>query len=130
MQNARRPTLRSAVRGALRLRCPYCGQGSVLARWPNKIYPECSRCGLSFFRESGYYIGGMTITYVLTIFVIIPVFLLSLLLPDLKSINDDARVALWLLFGVALSLLLMPYSYSLWLHLDFWLEPWTPPQRV
>ncbi|MFZ3330534.1 MAG: DUF983 domain-containing protein [Candidatus Acidiferrales bacterium] len=129
MQKARRPTFRTAVRGALRLRCPYCQQGRILARWPNKIYPECPRCGLSFFREPGYYIGGMTITYVLTILVVIPVFLLSLLLPDLKSFSDDGRVALWLLFGVAISLLLMPYSYALWLHLDFWFEPWTPQER-
>lgn len=71
----------------------------------------------------------MTITYVLTILVVIPVFLVSLVLPDLRSVSDDGRVALWLLFGVALSLLLMPYSYSLWLHLDFWIEPWTPQER-
>jgi hypothetical protein len=23
----------------------------------------------------------------------------------------------------------MPFAYSLWLHLDFWLEPWKPPQQ-
>jgi uncharacterized protein (DUF983 family) len=124
-----RPPFRSALRGALRLRCPYCQQGRVLARWPNKIFPECSHCGLSFFREPGYYIGGMVITYGLTLLVVIPVFLVSLLLPDLKSVSDDGRVALWLLFAVTLSLLLMPYSYGLWLHLDFWFEPWTPQER-
>ncbi len=128
MHKARRPPFRSAVRGALRLRCPYCQQGSVLARWPNKIFPECSRCGLSFFREPGYYIGGMIVTYGLTLLVVVPVFLLSLLLPDIKIISDDGRVALWLLFAVTLSLLLMPYSYGLWLQLDFWFEPWTPQE--
>jgi uncharacterized protein (DUF983 family) len=129
MQKARRPPFRSAVRAALRLRCPYCQQGRVLARWPNKICPECPRCGLSFFREPGYYIGGMIITYGLTLLVVIPVFLMSLLLPDLKTVSDDGRFALWALFAVPLSLLLMPYSYSLWLHLDFWFEPWTPHER-
>ncbi|MFZ0885098.1 MAG: DUF983 domain-containing protein, partial [Candidatus Acidiferrales bacterium] len=126
MQKTRRPPFRSAVRAALRLRCPNCQQRSVLASWPNKIRPECPRCGLSFFREPGYYIGGMTIAYVLTILIVVPVFLMSLLLPDIKSISEDGRIALWLLFAVALSLLLMPYSYSLWLNLDFWFEPWTP----
>lgn len=129
MQTARRPTFRSAVRAAFRLRCPNCHEGRVLARWPNKIFPECSHCGLSFFRESGYYIGGMIVTYGLTLAVVIPVFLLSLLLPDLKSVSDDGRVALWLTFAVALSLLLMPYSYSLWLNVDFWFEPWPPRKR-
>jgi uncharacterized protein (DUF983 family) len=129
MQKARHPPFRSAIRGALRLRCPYCQQGRVLARWPNKIFPECSRCGLSFLREQGYYIGGMIITYGLTLMIVIPVFLVSLLLPDLKTVSDNGRFALWVLFGVPLSVLLMPYSYSLWLQLDFWLEPWKPQRR-
>jgi uncharacterized protein (DUF983 family) len=111
------------------MRCPYCQQGRLLARWPNKIFPECSRCGLSFFREQGYYIGGMIITYGLTLAIVIPVFLVSLLLPDWRIVSDNARFALWVLFGVPLSFLLMPFAYSLWLHLDFWLEPWKPPQQ-
>ena len=129
MPTARRPSFRSAVRSALRMRCPNCQQGRVLARWPNKIYPECPRCGLSFFREQGYYIGGMVITYGLTLMVVIPVFLLTLFLPDLKSVSHNERFALWVLFAVPLTFLVMPYSYSLWLHLDYWLEPWTPKER-
>ena len=129
MEKARHPPLRSTLRGALRLRCPYCQQGRVLARWPNEIFPECARCGLSFFREQGYYIGGMIVTYGLTLAVVIPVFLLSLFLPDLKAVSHNGRFALWVLFTVPLSFVLMPYAYSLWLHLDFWLEPWRPPQR-
>jgi uncharacterized protein (DUF983 family) len=129
MQKARPLPLRNVLRDALKLRCPYCQQARVLARWPNKILPECPRCGLSFFREQGYYIGGMIITYGLTLAVVIPVFLVSLLLPDLKTVSDNGRFALWVLFAVPLSFLLMPYAYSLWLHLDFWLEPWTPKER-
>ena len=129
MEKARHPPLRSTLRGALRLRCPYCHQGRVLARWPNKIFPECARCGLSFFREQGYYIGGMIVTYGLTLAVVIPVFLVSLFLPDLKAVSHNGRFALLVLFTVPLSFVLMPYAYSLWLHLDFWLEPWRPPQR-
>ena len=129
MPKSRRPSFRRAVRSALRMRCPYCQQGRVLARWPNKIYPECPHCGLSFFREQGYYIGGMVITYGLTLMVVIPVFLVTLFLPDLKSVSHNERFALWVFFAVPLTFLLMPYSYSLWLHLDYWLEPWTPKQR-
>ena len=129
MQKARALPLRSVLHDALHLHCPYCKQGRVLARWPNRIYPECPQCGLSFFREQGYYIGGMIITYGLTLAVVIPVFLVSLLLPDWRIVSDNGRFALWVLFAVPLSFALMPYSYSLWLHLDFWLEPWRPPTR-
>jgi hypothetical protein len=47
----------------------------------------------------------------------------------LKTVSENARFALWVLFGIPLSFLLMPYAYSLWLHLDFWFEPWKPEQR-
>jgi len=76
-----RPPFRAAVRDALRLRCPNCRQGPVLERWPNKILPKCAVCGLSYHRESGYYIGGMIVTYGLTLLVVIPVFLISIFRP-------------------------------------------------
>jgi uncharacterized protein (DUF983 family) len=129
MEKARHMPLCIAVRGALRMRCPYCQQGLLLARWPNKIYTKCADCGLSFYREQGYYIGGMIVTYRLTLAIVIPVFLISLFLPDWNAVSHNGRFALWVLFTVPLAFLLMPYAYSLWLHLDFWLEPWKPPQR-
>jgi len=125
-----RPPFRATVRDALRLRCPNCRNGRVLDRWPNKMLPRCPLCGLSFFRESGYYIGGMIITYALTLAVIIPILLVSLLLPDVKGLSDYVRFALWVLFALPLSFVLMPYSYSLWLSLDFWIEPWHPPKTL
>jgi len=121
-----RPPFLSTVRNALRLRCPNCRQGVVLERWPNKILPRCAVCGLSYHRESGYYIGGMIVTYGLTLLVVIPVFLLSILLPDIKGLSDYWRFAAWILFAIPLSLFFMPYAYSLWLSVDFWMEPWKP----
>jgi hypothetical protein len=104
--------------------------GAVVQRWPNRILPQCPACGLSFFRESGYYIGGMILTYALTLAVILPVYLLSLLLPDVKNLSDYVRFALWILFAIPISLFFMPHAYSLWLSLDFWLEPWKPGQSL
>jgi uncharacterized protein (DUF983 family) len=123
-----RPPFRAAVRDVLFLRCPNCRVGRVLDRWPNKMLPRCAVCGLSFFRESGYYIGGMIVTYALTIAIVIPVFLFSLLLPYYDALSNYARYGLWVLFALPLALVLMPYSYSLWLSLDFWLDPWQPPK--
>src|SRR4029077_12215857 len=119
-----RPPFWALVRNALRCRCPNCRMGPVLERWPNKILLSCPACGLSYFRESGYYIGGMIVTYALTLFVVIPIFLFSLLLPDVKSLSDYARFAVWIAIAIPLSLFFMPYSYSLWLSLDYWVEPW------
>jgi len=121
-----RPPLGRLLRDALRQRCPNCRLGPVLERWPNKILLACPACGLSYFRESGYFIGGMIITYALTLGVVIPVFLFSLLLPDMKNLSDYVRFAAWIAFAIPLSLILMPYSYCLWLSLDYWVEPWKP----
>jgi uncharacterized protein (DUF983 family) len=121
-----RPPFGQLLRNALKRRCPNCGQGPVLARWPNNMLVSCPICGLSYFRESGYYIGGMIITYGLTLAVVIPLFLFTLFLPDVNSISDNVKLAAWILFAVPLSLVFMPYAYSLWLSLDFWIDPWKP----
>jgi uncharacterized protein (DUF983 family) len=115
-----------AIRTALRCRCPRCHQGQFLGRWPNRVLPGCPRCGLPYFRESGYYVGGMIITYGLTALALIVTYLISLLLPDLKSLPENLRFGLWTVFAVAVSLILMPVSYSLWLAIDYWLDPWQP----
>lgn len=70
----------------------------------------------------------MILTYVFAVVVLIGVYLATLLVPGIPTlaIPDNAKTALWLLFTIALSLLFVRPAYSLWLGLDFWLEPWTP----
>lgn len=114
------------LRTALRRRCPNCRVGPIFQRWPNKMLQSCPQCGLSYFREQGYFIGGMIFTYGLTAAVLLAAFLIGLLLPDLTALSHMAQFALWVAFGIPVMLLLMPFGYSLWLNLDFWLEPWRP----
>src|SRR5262249_44571446 len=52
-----------------------------------------------------------------------------LLLPDLTSLSFEAKITAWLACAVLLSLVLMRHSYSFWLALDFWIEPWEPAGR-
>ena len=40
--------------------------------------------------------------------------------------SDNTKFLLWIAFTVVLSLLFVRPAYSLWLALDFWLEPWPP----
>lgn len=90
------------------------------------MFRECPRCGLAYFRESGYYVGAMIINYALTAVVVTAAYLLLLLVPDLPGVPHNAKIALWLAFAVVVSLSLMQHSYSFWLALDFWLDPWKP----
>jgi len=87
---------------------------------------KCPRCGLSYFRESGYYIGGMIFTYLLTAGILLAAFFFGLLLPDFPALSHYVQFALWVAFGIPVMLLVMPLGYSLWLSLDYWVEPWKP----
>ena len=98
----------------------------MIERWPNKILRCCENCGLSYFRESGYYIGGMIFTYGITAGVILVVFFISMLMPGKLSLSIYSQLGLWIAFAIPVMLLVMPYAYSLWLSLDYWLEPWKP----
>jgi uncharacterized protein (DUF983 family) len=119
-----RPPFAITLRDAWRCRCPHCHEGGLFVRWPNKMLPRCGICGLSYFRESGYYVGGMIFTYALTAGVLLAVYLVLLLFPDSKSISENWRVGLWGVAAFVLSIVLSRPAYSLWLSVDYWLEPW------
>lgn len=119
-----RPPFALMLRDALRCRCPHCHEGRIFVRWPNKMLPQCSVCGLSYFRESGYYVGGMIFTYGLTALVLIAAYLILLFVPDIKSLSENGRIAAWAISAFVLSVVLSRPAYSLWLSFDYWLEPW------
>jgi uncharacterized protein (DUF983 family) len=120
-----RPPLKLILRRAAHWRCPYCGRGRLF-RGVFRMLPQCPVCGLSYFPEQGYYVGAMIINYVATTAVVVAIFLLSLLFRDFTTLSTNSKILLWMGFAVALSLLLMRHSYSLWLGIDFWIKPRQP----
>jgi hypothetical protein len=71
----------------------------------------------------------MILTYAATAGVLIPTYLISLLLPDMKAVTENERFALWSLFAIFLTLIFVRPAYSLWLSLDFWIDPWHPGEQ-
>lgn len=120
-----RPPLKQILSHAVRWRCPNCGRGELF-RGVFRMLPRCPVCGLSYFPEQGYYVGAMIINYGVTTAVVVAIFLLSLLLPDLTRLSTNSKILLWMAFAIALSLALVRHSYSLWLSLDFWVKPRRP----
>jgi Protein of unknown function (DUF983) len=92
------------------------------------VLPRCPHCGLAYFRESGYFLGGMIITYVLTAFILVAAYLISLLLPGVAIISENFKFAFWTCLAIALTVGLVRPAYSLWLSLDFWIDPWQPDE--
>jgi uncharacterized protein (DUF983 family) len=109
---------------ALRYRCPNCHHGPIFKGRFNQVLIRCPNCGLGYFRESGYFVGGMILTYGLTIAVLIPVYLVTPLVPELAWLSETMKYALWISFTLLLAVLFVRPAYALWLSVDYWLEPW------
>lgn len=122
----KRPPLGPVLLTAARCRCPRCRQGRLFRGWPNRVWRNCPVCGLVFLREAGYFIGGMILTYIFTVVVLLAVFGVSLLLPFRSGVSDNPF--LWTALGIALALGFIRPAYSLWLAIDYWIAPWPPGQ--
>jgi Protein of unknown function (DUF983) len=92
------------------------------------VLPRCPDCGLSYFRESGYYLGGMIITYIFTSFILVAAYLVSLLFPGAAIFSENFKFVFWTFLAILLTLVLVRPAYSLWLSLDFWIDPWQPDE--
>jgi hypothetical protein len=68
----------------------------------------------------------MIITYILSAFIILAVYLVSLGLPGARRVPENFAFAFWGCLAISLTILLMRPAYSLWLSLDFWIDPWQP----
>jgi uncharacterized protein (DUF983 family) len=56
---------RALARG-LRKRCPRCAERRIFSSW-FRLMRACPRCGLVFERETGGYLGAMTVNYVVSV---------------------------------------------------------------
>ena len=123
-----RPDFSKLLLNALDCRCPNCRRGRIFRGWPNRVMRRCPDCGLSYFREPGYFLGGMIITYILTAFIVLAVYVASLLIPAVGPLSENVKFAFWACLAISLTLVLMRPAYSLWLSLDFWIDPWQPDE--
>jgi uncharacterized protein (DUF983 family) len=112
---------------AMRLRCPNCGQGPVLAHWL-KLLVRCGSCGIRLERgEHDYFMGSMMLNYCLT-----GVLLLVGIAVVLVSRWPDVPWN-WLQYGgpaamIVLPFVLFPFSKLMFLAADMILRPVTPEE--
>jgi uncharacterized protein (DUF983 family) len=121
-----RPSIIGTLLRCLRLRCPVCGRSSIIER-PFKIKHHCPSCDALFMREAGFFVGAILINVVTTEFVILAMYILSLVILGL-----DYQVVLTVLFAAALLFPVAFYhhSWSIWLGFDHLVEglPKNPTQ--
>jgi uncharacterized protein (DUF983 family) len=106
---------------ALRLRCPNCGRGRLLASW-FKLRHRCPVCAVWLEREEGYFLGAMALNLIIAEF--IPVIAAVVVL--LKTWPDPPWLLLQIGVPLGMGLLpiaLFPFSRGLWLALDWTFRP-------
>jgi uncharacterized protein (DUF983 family) len=113
-----RPPISDALWRCLRLRCPACGNSSILQR-VFRIAERCKYCGVSFKREEGFFVGALLINIVTTEAVILLTYALTL--PFLNFASNYALGAL-LLLALVFPLAFYHHSWSVWLTVDHLVE--------
>jgi len=83
---------------------------------------HCSCCGLAFYPESGYFVGSIYINYGSTVAVVI----LCLLL--FRDVPERFQLLFFSCLAAFTSLAFFRHSRSLWITIDYWINPWQPPE--
>jgi len=102
----------------LQLRCPACGQASIVQR-PFNLKHRCDFCGVIFKREEGFFVGAIMANVVAT-----EAFILLVYLTVILFTNLDDRTMLTILFAIGLLFPLAFYhhAWALWLGMDHLIE--------
>ncbi|MFM8635216.1 MAG: DUF983 domain-containing protein [Planctomycetia bacterium] len=98
----------------VRLRCPACGTGPLF-RGLFAMAPECVRCGYSYRREPGFYLGSIYINYGVT--AICTILLYALMVMGLGAPHEQALVVS-VVVAVVLPVVFFRWARALLLALD------------
>src|SRR5256885_6873988 len=107
------------VHRAVQLRCPRCGRAPLFRGWFT-MNAVCAVCDLRFERAQGYWIGAIYVNYGVTVSIAMTGFFL---LRALAGWETAAQLALWVPFVILFPLSFFRYSRSLWLALEFAINP-------
>lgn len=116
--NRARPTINSLLSRCVRLRCPSCGQASIIER-PFHIKHHCPSCSVLFQREAGFFVGAIMVNVVTTEIMIIVIYLACLLF---ISSNYQLMLTILFVFALLFPVAFYHHSWSIWLSFDHLIE--------
>jgi len=117
----------------LRLRCPHCGGGPVLARWRvglpwGVVRERCSACGFRYERsDDGYFAAAMLINLI-TAELLFAFSFAAAIVVTWPEVPWDALTYYAAAAMLLLPLVFYPISKALWLTIDVMLRPVTPAE--
>jgi len=103
---------------SLKLRCPACGQASIVAR-PFNLKHRCDSCGVIFKREEGFFVGAIMANVVATEGFILAVYLVCILFTNL---NEGVMLTILFVAGLIFPLAFYHHAWALWLAIDHLIE--------
>ena len=109
---------------ALRLHCPTCGTGWLLAHWL-KPRPACAECGQALERAEegeGHYLGAMVLNFAVTES-LLALLVLVLILVTWPSPPWDLIIYGGFALAVVAPLAFFPIAKLLWLAIDLYIQP-------
>jgi uncharacterized protein (DUF983 family) len=113
-----RPTIKDAVIRGVTLRCPACGQASIIDR-PFRIAERCASCCVLFKREEGFFVGAILINVVITEAIILLAYLISI---PLMALHYQYGLGLLFVLAILFPIAFYHHSWSLWLTFDHLVE--------
>lgn len=93
--------------------CPRCRKGKIYRSY-FRIHPKCIECRYDFYPESGFYLGAIMVSYLLTAILTVP-FLIFLKISEVELTTLFIAPLVEYLF---LGTFLMRYSRVVWLYLE------------
>ncbi len=117
------------IKAALKFKCPRCGEGDLFqAQNPYKqgsmfeMDTNCSKCGLKYEKEGGFFYGAMYMSYMLNIGLFVMATVLWYVLLEDK-IDWRIYIGSYVLTTILLVPVLFRLSRSIWLMIMIKYEP-------
>jgi uncharacterized protein (DUF983 family) len=109
------------LRRGLTRRCAVCGQGRLFRQWLRMV-PSCPRCGLTFARVPGHWLGSWFLNIVLAQVVVVAILIIGVATTFPNSPMGiisviDAGAAIVVPLGF------FPFSRTLWTAIDLAMRP-------
>jgi uncharacterized protein (DUF983 family) len=111
--------LRHALARALRLRCPRCGKAPLFRSW-FAMNTVCAVCDLKFERAQGYWVGAIYVNYAVTTLIAVTGYFAAWRWLDAPL---AWQLVGWGAFTVLFPLWFFRYSRSVWLAMEYGLNP-------
>jgi uncharacterized protein (DUF983 family) len=106
-----------AVARGLNKRCPRCGDRRIFATWLG-LKERCPRCGLRLEKESGGFLGAMTLTYgvAMAVWLLVLGAVLAFTVPDVPV---GPLVVVSVVLMVVVPALTYPNMKGVWAAIEF-----------